>query len=58
MENRLTELPLHSALLELASEFAAQGNRLILAGGYGLYAKQFQMQMASERTLINLDHWP
>jgi len=53
----MSKSPLLLALIELASELGAQKIKLILAGGYGLYLKQLQMQSSLERTLINSDNW-
>lgn len=49
---------LRTALIDLVRAVSADGIRVFLGGGYGLYLKQVHLMETGQRTFLPIDAWP
>jgi hypothetical protein len=49
---------LRAALIDLVRAVSAEGIRVFLGGGYGLYLKQVHLMEKGERTFLPIEAWP
>ena len=54
----MTGDPMLTGLAELIDALGPLTDRVLLAGGYGLYLKQLHLASLNQKTLIAGEHWP